>query len=133
MGDEAVRIEAGVAPGEYLPQPLWRHGMTTQELDEKVKSIVMDTLLERFAGEVVFDDVVVEHAVDDFGDGDGSDYLRILIIHDGNHVPLDPSWTSGLIRRIRPKLLEAGIEEFPSPGFIGRAEWKRYHPEAAAS
>ena len=107
--------------------------MTTQELDEKVKSIVMEALLERFADEVVFDDIVVEHAVDDFGDGDGSEYLRILIIHDGNHVPLDPGWTSGLIRRIRPKLIEAGIEDFPSPGFIGRAEWNRYHSEAAIS
>ena len=106
--------------------------MTTQERDEKVKSIVMETLRDRFADEVVFDDIVVEHAVDDFGDGDGSDYLRILIIHNGP-VPLDPSRTSGLIRRLRPKLLNAGIEEFPSPGFIGRAEWKSYHPESASS
>ena len=107
--------------------------MTTQELDDKVKAIVMETLLERFADDVVFDDIVVEHAVDEFGDGDGSEYLRILIIHDGKQVPLDPSWTSGLIRRLRPKLIEAGIEEFPSPGFIGRAEWKSYHPETAVS
>ena len=107
--------------------------MTTQELDDKVKAIVMEALLERFADDVAFDDIVVEHAVDDFGDGDGSEYLRILIIHDGKHVPLDPSWTSGLIRRIRPKLIEAGIEEFPSPGFIGRAEWKSYHPGTAVS
>lgn len=106
--------------------------MTTREVDRKVKSIVMETLRERFANEVVFDDIVVEHDVDDYGDGDGSDYLRILIIHNGP-VPLDPSRTSGLIRRLRPKLLEAGIEEFPSPGFIGRAEWKRHHPGAAAS
>lgn len=104
--------------------------MTTRDVDQKVKSIIMETLRERFANEVVFDDVVIEHDVDDFGDGDDSDYLRILIIHDGP-VPLDPSRTTGLIRRLRPKLLEAGIEEFPSPGFIGRAEWNRHHPGAA--
>ena len=97
--------------------------MTTQEIDDKFKAIVMEALLERFADEVVFDEIVVEQVFDDFGEGGGSEYVRILIIHDGSHVPLDPGWTSGLIRRIRPKLREAGIEEFPSPGFIGRAEW----------
>ena len=106
--------------------------MTTGEIDQKVKAVVLEILHERFADEAVFDDLVVEHDVDDFGDGDGSDYLRILSIHNGP-VPLDPSRTSGLIRRLRPKLLEAGIEEFPSPGFIGRAEWERYRPGAAAS
>ena len=35
----------------------------------------------------------------------------------------DPNWTSGLISRIRPKLIEEGIEEFPSPSYVARSEW----------
>ena len=108
--------------------------MMSQGRDEIVRTIVRDTLAERFTDEFVFDPIVVVPAVDEFGDG--SAYLRILIIFDGDYKRLDPSWTSGLIRRIRPKLIKAGIEEFPSPGFIGKSEWwsrypkwRRFHPE----
>ncbi len=110
--------------------------MTSQDRDEIVKSIIRTDLAEGFAGKINFDPIVVLHMVDDLGDGDGSNYLRILIVHDGKRPHLDPSWTSGLIRRIRPKLIENGIEEFPSPEFIGKSEWlsmypkwKRLHPE----
>ena len=36
---------------------------------------------------------------------------------------LDPDWTAGLIPRIRPKLQEESIDEFPSPSFIEESEW----------
>ena len=97
--------------------------------DHIVKTIIRDILAERFTDEFVFDPIVVVPTVDEFGDGDGSDYLRILIIYDGDNSRLDPSWTSSLVRRIRPKLIAAGIEEFPSPGFIGRSEWRRMYPK----
>ncbi len=104
--------------------------MTPQERDEIIRTIVRDTLAERFStDEFVFAPIVVEPAVDEFGDGDGSPYLSILIIFDGDQKRLDPAWTGSLIRRIRPKLIEAGIEEFPSPGFIGKAEWRRVYPK----
>ena len=51
--------------------------------------------------------------------GDGEPYLRIMIVFDGDQKALDPRWKSGLIRRIRPKLIEAGVEEFPV-----RHSWK---------
>ena len=103
--------------------------MTTRNSDEKVKSIVRAALEEGFNSEITFGPIVIVHAVDDFGDGDGSDYLRILIVHDSEDARLDPRVTSGLIRRIRPKLAEAGIDEFPSPRYIGRAEWRRMYPK----
>ncbi len=103
--------------------------MTTQNSDEEVKNIVRAALKESFTNEITFGPIVVVHVVDEFGDGDGSDYLRILIIHDNEDTPLDPRLTSSLIRRIRPKLAEAGIDDFPSPRYIGRAEWRRMYPK----
>ena len=96
-----------------------------QELQEKVADIVRETLVERFADEFVFDPIRVIPAIDEYGDGDGESYLRIMIVFDGDQEALDPRWTSGLIRRIRPKLIEAGVEEFPSPSFVKKSEWPR--------
>lgn len=99
--------------------------MLNQELRDKVAEIVRETLAERFAGEFKFDPIRVIPAVDEHGDGDGEPYLRIMIVFDGDQEALDPRWTSGLIRRIRPKLIEAGVEEFPSPSFVEKSEWPR--------
>ncbi len=111
----------------------------TRENKERVKTIVRETLAERFADdEFVFDPIRVVSVVDEFGDGDGEEYLRIIIVFDGDQKLLDPGWTSSLIRRIEPKLIEAGIEKFPSPSFVEKSEWlslhrkwRRYHPEAS--
>ena len=99
--------------------------MTTQELHKRVAEIVKATLVEHFADKFVFDPIEVIPAVDEFGDGDGQPYLRIMIVFDGDQKALDPRWTSSLIRRIRPKLIEAGVEEFPSPSFVEKSEWPR--------
>ncbi len=97
--------------------------------DEKVKRVIREALRESFGGRIGFSPIVVLHAVDEFGDGDGSNYLRILIVHDSRDAPLDSRRTSSLIRRVRPKLAAMGIHEFPSPRFIGRAEWHRMYPK----
>ena len=106
----------------------------------RVEIIVRGTLEDRFKGTLVFDPVLAVPEIDEFGDGDGSAYFRILIIFDGDQKQLDPGWTSGLIGRIRPKLIDAGIEEFPSPSFIGKSELSSlnrkqppHHPEASGA
>ena len=99
--------------------------MTTQERDEIVKSIVRETIEERFAGEFVFDPICVIPTVDEWGpDATGETLLRIYIIFDGDQKKLDPAWTGSLIRRIEPKLLAAGIEEFPCPSWVEKSEWE---------
>ena len=99
--------------------------MITQEQRKKVADIVKATLVEHFADEFVFDPIKVIPAVDEYGDGDGEPYLRIMIVFDGDQKALDPRWTSGLIRRIRPTLIEAGVEGSPSPSFVEKSEWPR--------
>ena len=99
--------------------------MMTQERDEIVKNIVRATIEERFAGEFVFDPIRVIPMVDEWGpDATGETYLSIIIVFDGDQKNLDPGWTSTLIRRIEPKLIEAGIEEFPSPTWVEKSEWE---------
>ena len=87
---------------------------------EKVAAIVREDLMERFAGEFVFDPILVKLDVDHCGD----EYLNIRVIYAGKDERLDSNWTVGLIRRILPKLEAAGLPYFPSPGFIEKSEWK---------
>ena len=102
--------------------------MTVHDTDEKVKRIIRDALRESFDDEINFGPIVVMRGTDEFGDGDGSPYLRILIVHDHEGPYLDPSWTSSFNMRVGPKLIEAGIDEFPSPGFVGKSEWESQYP-----
>ena len=96
----------------------------TTERNEIVRNIVRETIEERFADDFVFDPIRVVEAVDEFGpDATGETYLRIIIVFDGDQKKLDPSWTGSLIRRIRPRLIEAGVEEFPSPSWVKKSEW----------
>ena len=92
----------------------------------QVAEIVRAELDRHFQQHPAFGPILVDPAVDEYGDGDGSIYLRIRIIFDGDPEDLDSTWTSGLIRRIRPKLLDIGVKEFPVPSFIEKTEWDRW-------
>ena len=96
------------------------------EAKEKVEAIVRSTLEKRFAGDFIFDPIVVIPEIDEYGD----DYLDIIIVFEGDQSNLDPSWTSGLIGRIQPHLAAVGIEAFPVPSFVVKSEWK--HMERAS-
>lgn len=94
----------------------------TREDREKVASIVREDLLERFEGEFTFDPIMARLDLDHYGE----EYLRILIIFDGDLERLDSKWTSGLISRIYPKLIDSGLPYFPNPGFIEKSEWREF-------
>ena len=111
--------------------------LMTQMRHEKVRSIVRGTLQEHFRDEFEFEPILVVPATDEFGCGDGSAFLRIAVVFDGDQDRLDPTWTSGFMTRIRPRLAAEGIKEFPSVSFIEKSEWwqsyprwERRHPEA---
>ena len=90
------------------------------EAKEKVEAIVRSTLEKRFAGDFIFDPIVVVPEIDEYGD----DYFHIIIVFDGDQANLDPSWTRGFIIRIHIQMIDAGIEVFPVPSFIIKSEWK---------
>ena len=94
----------------------------TQEDRDKVAEIVREDLTRRFEGEFSFDPIVVKLDIDYYGD----DYLRIWIAFDGPQDQLDSKWTSGLISRIYPKLIDSGLPYFPNPGFVEKSEWEEF-------
>lgn len=95
--------------------------MTTKTQDV-VANIVRETLAQRFKDEFVFDPIIVEPKIDH----DGDKYLNIIIVFAGDQKRLDAEWTLGLIRRIRPKLMELGIDDFLflSKSFVEKSEWE---------
>ena len=94
----------------------------TPEAMEKVKDIFAETLNERYAGELVFDPIIVKPDVGYYGD----DYVRVLLVVNGDTNLFDTKWDVGLINRVIPKLEAEGIMEFPSPYFIANSEYQYF-------
>lgn len=46
------------------------------------------------------------------------------IVFDGDQNKLDPGWTVGIGRRMRPALREIGVEEIPDHAFHDKNEWQ---------
>ena len=102
-----------------------REQTITPDLEALVERIVRETIEERFADDFVFDPIIVAPAIDEWGpDATGETYLRIIIVFDGDQKKLDPDWTGSLIRRLRPKLNEVDVSEFPSPSWVEKSEWE---------
>jgi hypothetical protein len=99
--------------------------LTREQLD-RVAEIVREDLAEGFGDKFVFDPIWVIPEVDDHLPEDPMDYVQILIVFDGDQDNLDPSWTVGMIRRMRPKLIDAGVSHFPINSFIEKSEWEQY-------
>ena len=96
--------------------------MITKTQTDAVANIVRETLAQRFKDEFVFDPIIVESKIDH----DGDKYLSITIVFAGDQKRLDAEWTLGLTRRIRPKLMEQGIDHFLflSKSFVEKSEWE---------
>ena len=101
------------------------HDLTKEQLD-RVVEIVRENLAEGFGDKFVFDPIWVIPYVSDAIPDDPMDFLRILIVFDGDQKNLDSSWTVGMIRRMRPKLIDVGIHHFPIDSFINKKEWEQY-------
>ena len=86
----------------------------------KIKEIVNRELSDKFEGHLKFGPINVEEKLDQ----DGDPYLHIIVVFDGDQSYLDPTWTSGFMGRIRPKLMELGIANLPSKSFIKKSEWQ---------
>ena len=94
----------------------------TPEALEKVRETFAETLKERYDGILEFDPIIVKPDVDHYGD----DYVRVLLVVNGNLKLLDDDWDGGLITRVRDKLYDLGIMEFPSPYYFSRKEYDSF-------
>ena len=95
--------------------------MTTEAQRDAVADIIGKILDEKFGGTIAFDPIIVKDAVDVV---DGMEYLRITIVFDGDRKLLDPKWTVGLTGRIRRRMAEHGIYEYPVSMFAEKSEWE---------
>lgn len=95
----------------------------TQEVREKVKSLVWEDLHKGFADEFIFDPIVLLPEVDVVT---GDEYLHIVVVFDGDQHKLDPNKTIDLRVRIAPMLEEIGLPPGFSMSYMGADEWKYY-------
>ena len=87
-------------------------------VEETVRKIVRDDLAEFYKKEF---EVVVQQAEAILDD---QRYLQIYIVFDGTAKDLwIPGWTTGLIGRIRDKLADENIMEFPVVSPVAKSEW----------
>ncbi len=91
-----------------------------ESLEESVAPIVIQTLESHF-GKGFVSEVRVIPAISDHDED--WEYLRIVIVFDEGKSKLDAEWTAGLVRRLRPRLYEIDVEEFPSLCFVEKSEW----------
>lgn len=99
--------------------------MINAETKERVREIVQSDLDEYYHRSIAFGPIIVEPEVDQVDDR-APVYLDIKIIFEGDQKNLAPHWASGMIPRIRPKLMEIGVDEFPVPSFIAKNEWDEW-------
>ena len=97
---------------------LLTHDLTREQL-ERVEAIVREDLAEGFKDLFVFNPIWVIPYVSDAFPDDPMDFLRILIIFDCDENKLASSWTVGMVDRMRPKLIGAGVNHF-SHQFVHR-------------
>ena len=85
-----------------------------------IAEIVKADLDQRFAGEYEFDFIVRDPVESVYGD----EYIPVIVlVVNGNGEILDPDWLKGVIRRIRPKLVQIGVSAFPSLRYVDESEW----------
>lgn len=111
----------------------------SEECTATIRTIVRETLAERFTDDdFIFDPIVISTQIDEYGPhATDEEYLVIAIVFDGDQKNLDSSWTSGMIGRLRRKLMAVGIDYGVAPLWVEKSEYddilrrsRRKRPEA---
>ena len=94
--------------------------LSGEEARRKVIEIVQNGLQEHFKGRLTFP--VLAAALDEI---DGRQYVYITIVVNGKVEQMidDMKWAVRWFPNLRSRLLEAGVEAFPLPEVIEKAEW----------
>ena len=91
----------------------------SQQVQDTVASIILQDLEALFPEGIAFGPIEVEG--EEFRDGDP--FLKITIVYDGDLLSLDNARLLE-IYRIRDKLIDVGIEEFPITYFSEKSAWE---------
>ena len=102
--------------------------MITQDVHDTIVKMVYEDLTGRFKGEIEFGPIDIQQEIDQYGDP----YLHIRIVFDGDQGKLDSKWTSGLIARLLPQLVDLGIKHVPHTSFFGKEDWESRINSSAA-
>ncbi len=94
--------------------------MITQDVNDAIVKMVYEDLAGRFKGELEFGPIDIAQEIDQYGDP----YLHIRIVFNGNQSKLDSKWTSGLIARLLPQLVDLGIKHVPHRSFFSKQDWE---------
>lgn len=94
--------------------------MISQGVYDAIVKMVYEDLSGRFQGELEFGPIDIVEESDQYGDP----YLHIRIVFDGDQNKLDAKWTSGLLARLLPKLVDLGIKHVPSKSFFSTKDWE---------
>lgn len=90
---------------------------------EQVAGLIRDALYEHYKDEFVFDPIVVAPRVD----MDGNGYLRAYIVFDGDFYKFDRKFRVGMLRMLKPQLMELGVDCFLGLAFVEKSEWEEVH------
>lgn len=90
------------------------------KVQNTVANIILQGMKEAFQDSITFGHIEVEG--EEFRDGSPS--LRVTIVYEGDRRPLDSDITFDVVQRIRDKLADEGIEEFPVTYFRNKSEWE---------
>ncbi len=104
--------------------------MISGEVAAEVEELVGLSLRERFAGDLIFDPIVVQPAIDHYGD----EYLDIFVVYKGGYEKLDLQWTLRFPIFLQSKLSELGVRCNPLVSYVEKSEWEEVfhskHPRA---
>ena len=105
--------------------------MISREVADEFADLVRQALQERFKDDLVFDPIVVEPAIDHYGD----EYLDIFVVYQGEYKKLDTCWTLGLPAILDWRLVELRVCNVPVISYVEKKEWQKVfkgkHPKAS--
>lgn len=93
---------------------------------KSLEDIISGIVKERFADSTI-DSIAVEADVD----SDGEPILRVTVVFDSEIAKLEPSRLTGLVRHVKPRIMERKDGAFPIFRFMSKRDSDRLRHEAA--
>lgn len=94
--------------------------------DKDIINVIKSVFTSRF-GDIDISSIEITPEVDE----DGDQILAVTIIFSATKLNLDSRETSGLVRRILPKMEQIGETRFPIFSFIAKSEMGKLNPDSA--